>query len=83
LDAWLAEEQSSPSQKAVRNEQVVRLADSLAALPEAQREAVTLHHMQNWTLEEIGRHFGRSASAVAGLIKRGLKALRGQLCDTE
>jgi len=83
LEAWLVGEQSSPSQQAVRSEQVLRLADALAALPDAQREAVTLHHLQNWTLEEIGVHLGRTAAAVAGLIKRGLKTLRGQLCETE
>jgi RNA polymerase sigma-70 factor (ECF subfamily) len=83
LEVWLAAEDSSPSQKAVRSEQVLRLADALAALPEAQREAVTLHHLQDWTLEQIGRHCGRTQSAVAGLIKRGLRTLREQLGEAE
>jgi hypothetical protein len=38
LGAWLAAEQSSPSQQAQRHEQAVRSADALAKLPEAQRE---------------------------------------------
>ena len=45
----------------------------------AQREALTLHHLQNWTLDAIGQRLGRSPAAVAGLIKRGLKQLRQQL----
>lgn len=79
LEGWLAADQSSPSQRAERKEDLVRLAAALEELPPAQREALTLHHLQNWTLDAIGRHLGRSPVAVAGLIKRGLKQLRRQL----
>jgi len=81
LEAYLAAEQSSPSQRAARNEQVVRLAEALAALPEAQCEALSLHHLHGWTLEEVARQLGRSEAAAAGLIKRGLRTLRLQLQD--
>ena len=83
LEGWLAAEQSSPSEKAQRNEQLLRLATALEALPEAQREALTLHHLQGWTLDQVGRQLGRSPSAVAGLIKRGLQQLRQQLQEGE
>ena len=76
LAAWLAADQSSPSQQAQRHEQGLRLAAALEALPEAQREAVTLHHLQGWTLAELAKHFGRSEAAVAGLLHRGFKRLR-------
>ena len=79
LGAWLAAEQSSPSQQAEHNERLVSLAEALEALPDAQREAVTLHHLHNWTLQDIGRQMNRSPAAVAGLIKRGLKQLRTRL----
>ena len=81
LEAWLATEQSSPSQRAQRTEQVLLLAESMAHLPEAQGEALTLHYLRGWKLDEVSQHMGRSESAVAGLIKRGLKALRRQLHD--
>lgn len=83
LEAWLAAEQSSPSQQVQRDEQVLRLGEALASLPEAQREALTLHHLQGWKLEEVSRHLGRSEAAAAGLIKRGLKALRLRMQDGE
>ena len=79
LGVWLAAEQSSPSQQAQRHEQAVRLADALAKLPEAQREALVLQNWHGWSLAEIGEHMDRSPAAVAGLIKRGLKRLRGLL----
>ena len=83
LENWLAAEQSSPSQQAQRKEQAVRLAAELQELPEAQREALTLHYLQHWSFEAVGRALGRSPTAVAGLVKRGLKRLRLQLQESE
>jgi RNA polymerase sigma-70 factor (ECF subfamily) len=79
LEAWLAAEQSSPSQQAVRNEQVLLLAEALEGLPEPQREALILHYWQGWSLPDIGRELGRTPAAVAGLVHRGLKKLRSLL----
>ena len=83
LEGWLAAEQSSPSERAARHEQGVRLAAALAGLPEAQREALTLHHLEGRPLEEVARLVGRSREAVAGLIKRGLRQLRHRLREQE
>ena len=79
LDAWLAAEQSSPSQQAQRNEQSMLLVHALAKLPDAQREALLLKHCQGWSLAEIGRHLDRSPTAVASLLQRGLRQLREHL----
>ena len=57
-------------------EQVLRVAAALEALPEAQREAVTLHYLQRRPYGDIAAHLGRTTAAVAGLIKRALKQLR-------
>ncbi len=79
LASWLAAEQSTPSQKAQRQEEVLGLAEALAKLPEAQREALVFRHCQGLPLDAISRHLGRSPAAVAGLLKRGLRELRAQL----
>jgi RNA polymerase sigma-70 factor (ECF subfamily) len=83
LGDWLAADQPSPSEHADRHEQAVRLADALARLPEAQREALVLQHWQGWTLARIGEHLGKTPAAVAGLLKRGLKQLRVLMQEPE
>ena len=80
---FLAAEQSSPSQRAERQEDVLRLAAALAALPEAQREVIVLRHFHDWPLADISRHVGKSAAAVAGLLHRGLQQLRDHLRERE
>lgn len=76
LQEWLAAEQSSPSQRAMRNEDLAQLAAALDQLPEAQRAAVVLHHLHGCTLADLARRLGRSEPAVAGLLHRGLRQLR-------
>jgi RNA polymerase sigma-70 factor (ECF subfamily) len=76
LASWLAQEQSSPSQKAVQQEQLLDMVAALARLPDDQRTAIELHHLEGWTLAEVATHMQRSKEAVAGLLFRGLKRLR-------
>jgi RNA polymerase sigma-70 factor (ECF subfamily) len=83
IEAWLAAEQSSPSQKAERNEHVLRLSGALENLPDAQREALELHYFQECPLAETARRMNRTPVAVAGLLKRGLKQLRAVMQETE
>ena len=83
LEGWLIAGQSSPSQRAERAEELVRLADALAALPEAQREALVRHYWQGQTLAAVAAALGRTPAAVAGLLQRGLKTLRSLLTESE
>lgn len=83
LEMWLTSDQSSPSQAVERQEQAVRLAEALAQLPDAQREALVLQHWHGWTLAQIAQQLGRSPAAVAGLLKRGLQRLRLELHEED
>ena len=75
----LQSDQSSPSCRAMRGESAVRLAQALETLSEDQREAVRLRHLEGMSLAQLAERFGRSEVAVAGLLKRGLRALRKRL----
>ena len=83
LQDFLAAEQSSPSGRAERSEDLARLAAALEALPQAQRQAIEIHYLRGESLEEAARQLGRSKPAVAGLLRRGLEALRGRLNPPE
>lgn len=71
--------QSSPSRQAMRQEELLQLADALWSLPELQRDAIVLHHLQGWTLRETATRLEKTDAAVAGLLHRGLRKLREHL----
>jgi RNA polymerase sigma-70 factor (ECF subfamily) len=75
----LAADQSSPSRQLIHCEELLRLSDSLLALPEMQREAIVLHHLQGMSLAETAAALGKTDAAVVGLLHRGLKQLRTML----
>jgi RNA polymerase sigma-70 factor, ECF subfamily len=77
----LAQSCSTPSQHAVKSEQLLRLPEALSALSDAQREAIMLHHLQGLKLAETAIRMGKSESAVCGLLHRGLKRLHQILGD--
>jgi RNA polymerase sigma-70 factor, ECF subfamily len=79
LEHWLAVDQSSPSQHAIRQEELLQMAETLAMLPEGQRRAIELHHLEGWPLAEIATELETTKAAVAGLLHRGLKNLRMQI----
>jgi RNA polymerase sigma-70 factor, ECF subfamily len=83
LQCLLPDAGPTPSLVAVRAERGVQLAQALAALPEAQRQVIELHHLQSRTLAEVAETLGMTKPAVAGLLHRGLKSLRQLLSAGE
>jgi RNA polymerase sigma-70 factor (ECF subfamily) len=75
----LPSNQSTASGRLMRAEDVLNLARALESLPPDQREAVRLHYLHGYTLTQLAEHFGRSLTAAAGLLKRGLYGLRAAL----
>ena len=68
--------QTSPSMRAMLGEQIAELAAALERLPDDQREAVRLRHLEGMPLADIAATMNKSKVAAAGLIKRGMAALR-------
>jgi RNA polymerase sigma-70 factor (ECF subfamily) len=76
LDELLVAPDTSPSDRAVRSEELKRLEEALEALPQHQREAVLLRHIAGLTLEQVGERLGCTPAATAGLLYRGRQRLQ-------
>jgi RNA polymerase sigma-70 factor, ECF subfamily len=83
LEGMLAADQSSPSERAVRADELLRLARALNRLPPDQQRVVELHHLKSLPLAEVAERMDRTRPAVVGLLYRGLKRLRELLQDQE
>lgn len=83
IESWLAANQSSPSQQAMRNEQLLALAQALAQLPDEQRRALELHHWQGLPLKDVAARMKRTKGAVAALLFRGMQKLKALLQEQE
>jgi RNA polymerase sigma-70 factor, ECF subfamily len=79
MEDLLPSETSTPSQRVMRNEAAVVLAACLDKIPETQREAIRLRYLEGLPLKQIADRIGKSEMAVAGLLKRGLQALREEM----
>jgi RNA polymerase sigma-70 factor (ECF subfamily) len=79
LRNWLIAPDSSPSQRAEREEQLLRLAAALARLPSDQRDVIILRDSLDTPIRTIAEQLGRSEKAVASLLLRGRRKLREYL----
>jgi RNA polymerase sigma-70 factor (ECF subfamily) len=83
LDAILVDDQSSPSQRAERNEDLARLAEALAMLPMNEQEVVILKWLHQMKLKDVAAQLGVTLGAAAGLLYRGLDRLNLHLTFPE
>lgn len=79
----LAASQSTPSLQVQQQEELTRMADALLQLPEEQRLAIEMHHLQGMPLAEVAEVMKRSKGAVAALLYRGMQQLRASLALSE
>ena len=79
LEALLVADQSSPSQRAVKAEQLVDLATCLRSLPDDQRTALELRYLHGLSVAAVAEQMGRPPVSVTGLLYRGTRALRALL----
>jgi RNA polymerase sigma-70 factor (ECF subfamily) len=75
LESLLAADQTSPSERVVRAEDLFRLANALSRLPPDQRLVVELHYLKGLPVADIAMQVDRTRPAVVGLLFRGLKKL--------
>jgi RNA polymerase sigma-70 factor, ECF subfamily len=84
LEELLVADQSSPSERSMHSEELLRLVRALEALPADEKQVIELHHLKGLPVVEVAVLTGRTRPAVAGLLFRGLKRLRTLLgAETE
>jgi RNA polymerase sigma-70 factor (ECF subfamily) len=83
LEYLLEADQTSPSEGAVRGEELFRLAQALGGLPDEQRRVVELHYLKGLPVAEVAEGIGRTRPAAVGLLFRGLKRLRELMRDAK
>jgi RNA polymerase sigma-70 factor (ECF subfamily) len=79
LENVLPADVSSPSDRAIRDEQQLQLAAALEQLPRDYRVVIILRHIEHLPYTEIARRMERSEGAVRMLWVRALAQLRQEV----
>ncbi len=75
----LSDSRNRPSDQAANHEAVLAVCVGLAGLPQAQQDAVRLHHLDGKSIAETAAVLGRPPGAVRGLLQRARTSLREAL----
>jgi RNA polymerase sigma-70 factor (ECF subfamily) len=75
----LTESTGTASQKLAQHEAVCAIQVAVAGLPEDQRTAVHLHHLEGKSIEATAAQMARTTGAVRGLLQRARRELRASL----
>lgn len=78
----LIDEDPTPSENAVANEQAQAVEKALQQLPEDYRQVILLRYREELSFEEISQVMSRSANAVEKLWLRAIERLRHELEHT-
>ncbi|MFY2556966.1 sigma-70 family RNA polymerase sigma factor [Corallococcus terminator] len=71
----------SPSQVAANKEEWRRLLSAFGVLPENQREALRLFHLEGLPVSTIAERMGKTPKAVESLMGRGVRTLRDDMAE--
>ena len=83
LAAQLLGHQTSPSQAAVRVEQILRVQEALNALEPIDREILTLRHFELLSRTEAALVLGIDEATATKRYVRALRRLKGMLAEPE
>jgi len=75
IEHLFAADDTSPSQFAQRNEQILSMLAAIQELPPNQRTAIILKHLRGHSLKEVADALQLSESATNGLLIRGRRQL--------
>jgi RNA polymerase sigma-70 factor (ECF subfamily) len=82
LDAMLPDDkQSSPSERLMREEELVRLAEAMDDMSDEWQDVILLRCFHDLSVKEVATRLDKSDKAVAGLYLRGIHRLRKRLAD--
>jgi RNA polymerase sigma-70 factor (ECF subfamily) len=70
---------TSPSQRALKEERAARLAEAIETLPALYREVIVLRHLEGLSFAEVARRMHRTEDGVKNMWVRALRQLRGLL----
>jgi RNA polymerase sigma-70 factor (ECF subfamily) len=73
--------QHSPSQVTFNQEEWRQLLRNFYLLPEDQREALSLFHLEDLSVAEIAKLMKRSETSVGSLMQRGVRTLKERMAS--
>lgn len=79
----LVADQSSPSGRLQNAEQLQKLENAVAQLPDDYRQVVVWHHRDGYSFEEISERLDRSVGAVRKLWSRAIRHLKSRKRKSE
>jgi RNA polymerase sigma-70 factor (ECF subfamily) len=82
LGNYLAAHDSTPSEQAERQEQLLRLAAAIDRLPDDYRDVILRRDLMSEPVAEVAVQMDRTEKAIAGLLLRARRRLRELLAES-
>lgn len=83
LEGWLVSGSPTPSRNVSNGERIIMLSRAIEKLPEKQRDAIRLHYLEGLKLSECASRMDTTTGAIAGLLHRGMKAMKKELSQQD